>query len=271
MPRHRVTPLPDDHPSRAASRRERGTSPRRSDLAARVCRALAVGVILLSPTGEVHAQTPSTTSTTRNIVSVVEDMRVYTQALGVDCSFCHVGGQNGRLNYRSEDNPRKQVARTMIAMTADINKMVGLGRSEDPATAVTCRTCHRGVPNPRPMHDIIRRAVEHAGGGSAAAEYRQLREKYYGAEAYDFREETLLGAVQTFIDGRPDDAIALLEMNLEFNPRSSRGYSLLAHAYTRRRDDAAAIAALEKALELDANNSIARGQLEQLRRYQRRR
>ena len=214
---------------------------------------------------------PNPIYATPNIVSVVEDMRVYTQALGVECLFCHVDGPNGRLNYRSNDNPRKQVARQMIAMTADINKMVALGRPEETATRVTCRTCHRGVPNPRPLHDIIRHTVEQEGGQVAANEYRVLRQKYFGAEAYDFREETFLGTVQTFVDGRPDDAIDLLKLNLEFNPQSSRGYSALAYAYTRRRNDAAAIAALEKALELDPENSIARGQLEQLRKYQRRR
>lgn len=247
----------------------------------RVGLAMAVGaaVVAFAPAdvqGSSASQsspgTPGTpVTTTPNIVAVVEDMRVFTQALGVECSFCHVSGQNGRLNYRSDDNPRKQVTRTMIAMTADVNKMVGLGRSDETATRVTCWTCHRGVSNPRPVSEIIRQTVAHAGGGAAAAEYRSLRQRYYGAEAYDFREETLLGAIQTFIDGRPDDAITLLEMNLEFNPSSSRGYSLLAHAHTRRHDDAAAIVALEKALALDANNSIARGQLEQLRRYQRRR
>lgn len=208
---------------------------------------------------------------TPNIVSVVENMRVYTQALGVECIFCHVDGPNGRLNYRSNDNPRKQVARNMIAMTADINGMIGLGKSEHSTTRVTCLTCHRGVPNPRPMNDIIRDKVQQEGGKAAADYYRSLREKFFGGSAYDFREELLLSTVQTFVDGRPDDAIELLEMNLDFYPKSSRGYSSLAYAYTRKRDDLAAIAALEKALELDPDNSIARGQLEQLRKYQRRR
>lgn len=208
---------------------------------------------------------------TPNIVTVVETMRTYTQALGVECLFCHVDGQDGRLNYRSDDNPRKQVARKMIAMTTDINTMIGLGKSEHSTTRVTCLTCHRGVPDPRPLNDIIREKVEQEGGVAAAEHYRALRQKFYGGGAYDFREELLLTTVQTFIDGRPDEAIELLKMNLEFYPRSSRGYSALAYAYTRQRDDPSAMVALEKALELDPNNSIARGQLEQLKKYQRRR
>ncbi|MGE3513127.1 MAG: tetratricopeptide repeat protein, partial [Vicinamibacterales bacterium] len=157
------------------------------------------------------------------------------------------------------------------AMMADINAMIGLGRSEDSTTRVTCLTCHRGVPNPRPLDEIIRRTVELEGGESAADAYRSLRRKFYGGTAYDFREELLLSTVQRFTDGRPDDAIALLKMNLEFYPTSSRGYSALAYAYTRKRDDESAVAALETALQLDPDNSIARGQLEQLKKYRRRR
>ena len=76
---------------------------------------------------------------------------------------------------------------------------------------------------------------------------------------------------QRLSERRPDAAIALLEMNLEYNPRSSRTYQILAHAYTRKRDDATAIVHLEKALEIDPDNGMARGQLEQLKQYQRRR
>lgn len=242
---------------------------------ARASRVAVLPAVFAAFASAALAQTPpagapdTTAPTTPNIVAVVDDMRTIAQALGVECAFCHVEGASGRLNYRADDNPRKQVARRMIAMTADINGMVGLGRTGRAATLVTCRTCHRGVPDPRPLDDIIRRTVADGDGKAAAAEYRTLRQKFYGAEAYDFREELLLGTVQTFVDARPDDAIELLKMNLEFYPRSSRGYSALAYAHTRRRDDASAIAALETALELDPNNSIARGQLAQLQKYRR--
>ncbi|MBM3770834.1 MAG: c-type cytochrome [Acidimicrobiia bacterium] len=235
-------------------------------------RALALGlvfaVVLSAP---IHAWAQEPARSAPNIVTVVETMRTYTQGLGVECIYCHVDGQNGRLNYRSDDNPRKQVARKMIAMTADINTMIGLGRSEHSTTRVTCLTCHRGVPDPRPLNDIIREKMEREGGQAAADHYRALRQRFFGGPAYDFREELLLTTVQTFVDGRPDEAIELLKMNLEFYPQSSRGYSALAYAYTRRRDDPSAMTALEKALDLDPDNSIARGQLEQLKKYQRRR
>ncbi|MGE3508379.1 MAG: c-type cytochrome, partial [Vicinamibacterales bacterium] len=122
-----------------------------------------IALLALALPAASSAQVPVSTP---NIVSVVETMRVYTAALGVDCAHCHDPGDNGRLDYRSNNNPRKQVARNMIAMMADINAMSGLGRSEDSTTRVTCLTCHRGVPNPRPLDEIIRRTVELEGGES---------------------------------------------------------------------------------------------------------
>jgi hypothetical protein len=65
-------------------------------------------------------------------------MGAFRAGLGVGCDFCHVEGDRA-----SDDNPKKVVARGMIAMTADINaKMFGNGER------VTCYTCHRGKQEP---------------------------------------------------------------------------------------------------------------------------
>ena len=71
----------------------------------------ALLVIVLTPTGS-PAQAPEAS---RDIVATVEKMRVFTQALGVTCAYCHVERPDGRLDYRANDNPRKQFARDMIA------------------------------------------------------------------------------------------------------------------------------------------------------------
>jgi Tfp pilus assembly protein PilF len=71
--------------------------------------------------------------------------------------------------------------------------------------------------------------------------------------------------------GKPDDAIALLKQNLEFYPQTAKTYAANAIAYTRKHDDPTAITYYEKAVELDPNNGVIRGQLEQLKMYQRKR
>lgn len=77
---------------------------------------------------------------------VIQIMRTFTAGLGVQCSYCHVQG-----NYASDENPKKDIARHMITMTASINANFPDGKMR-----VTCYTCHRGeaepktAPEPRP-------------------------------------------------------------------------------------------------------------------------
>jgi hypothetical protein len=42
---------------------------------------------------------------------VQQTMRTFTAALGVECTHCHVGGQQDRAK---DDNPKKGVARQML-------------------------------------------------------------------------------------------------------------------------------------------------------------
>jgi hypothetical protein len=82
------------------------------------------------------------------IQQVQQQMRTFTAALGVECSHCHVGGQQERAK---DDNPKKAIARKMLQMTAAINKDL-LKDVGEPAAAgsnkVTCFTCHRGAIKP---------------------------------------------------------------------------------------------------------------------------
>ena len=79
---------------------------------------------------------------------VQQTMRTFTAALGVECSHCHVGTMQERAK---DDNPKKGIARKMLAMTAAINKDM-LKDVGEPAAAgvnkVTCFTCHRGAIKP---------------------------------------------------------------------------------------------------------------------------
>jgi len=66
-------------------------------------------------------------------------MEYFTASLGVQCNFCHVQGQ-----FDSDENPRKDRARKMMAMVDRFN--------DNPANdiTVTCATCHHNhVPPER--------------------------------------------------------------------------------------------------------------------------
>ena len=63
-----------------------------------------------------------------------------------------------------------------------------------------------------------------------------------------------------------DDALAYLQANLEYYPKSARTYSAMAQMKNAKGDKAGAIAALEKAVELDPSNPQSKAQLEALRK-----
>jgi tetratricopeptide (TPR) repeat protein len=196
------------------------------------------------------------------------NMPEIAQALGVRCEYCHSAPRGS-----GQAEPKKGIALAMMAMTRDLNAKVqeATGKPANETTRVECVTCHRGVAIPQPLAAIILRTVVEKGGVAAVEQYRDLRKQYYSRAAYDFSEDALLEMVQRVVQSKPDDAIALLRMNLEFNPQSAKAYALLGFAYTRKVDDASAITNLQKSLELDPTNAMVRGQLEQLQEYRRRR
>ncbi|MBW8868378.1 MAG: tetratricopeptide repeat protein, partial [Acidobacteria bacterium] len=66
--------------------------------------------------------------------------------------------------------------------------------------------------------------------------------------------------------GKSDDALAYLTANLEYYPKSSRTYQAMAAVKNAKGDKTGAVAALEKAVELDPNNVQAKTLLENLRK-----
>ncbi|MFT3763811.1 MAG: c-type cytochrome [Pseudoxanthomonas sp.] len=78
-------------------------------------------------------------------------MKGYKRDLGVECSYCHVENRDtGKLDYASDENPKKAIARIMISMLDDINDrhLAQLGGDVRYAAPVTCGSCHRGRANP---------------------------------------------------------------------------------------------------------------------------
>lgn len=190
------------------------------------------------------------------------------QALGVSCNFCHSAERGS-----GQPEPTKDIARAMIAMTKDINAKIdaALGDSTVPVTHVDCITCHRGVAIPKQLSEILSRTLKEQGAQAAVVQYKDLRNRYYGSGAYDFSDSTIVDLARTISTSRPDDALALLNAQLEFSPKSARTLAAIAYAYTRKFDDATAIQYLEKALEFDPQNGVIQGQLEQLKSYRRNR
>ncbi len=188
-------------------------------------------------------------------------MRGFTASLGVRCSDCHVvknpGQMPEQLDPSLDDKEMKKVARMMLQMTMDINGkyLVQTGRTFTPRTRVTCETCHRGASKPRTLAAEVMGALEAKDADSAVTRYRELREKSYGRAMYDFGEASLpMMADELTRARRGDDAMKLLQLNLEFYPKSGMTYSAIAMGQAQRGDTAAAMATIEKGLAASPDN-----------------
>jgi tetratricopeptide (TPR) repeat protein len=200
---------------------------------------------------------------------LIQTMQAFAQALGVQCNYCHVmEGRGGRNDMASDEKPAKKAARGMLLLAREINEKLpaAVGKDRNTTTRVGCVTCHRGVAIPKQLNQTLSETAADKGIDAAIAQYRDLRARYNGAMAYDFTENGLITVAQAANNAdKADNALAWLALNIEFFPKSSRTYVVMAQTHQRKNDKASAIKDLEKAVELDPNNAQAKQQLEQLK------
>jgi len=73
---------------------------------------------------------------------LISNMKGFAQALGVRCTYCHVGEDGKPLStfdFASDAKDKKLTARAMLLMAHRINQQDFNGQMK-----VTCFTCHRG-------------------------------------------------------------------------------------------------------------------------------
>lgn len=80
-------------------------------------------------------------------------MHHYTASLNVKCNFCHTFNQDTKqMDWASDENKHKLIARQMATMTNDLNKKyfnhAGGAITLSSQLAVTCFTCHNGAKEP---------------------------------------------------------------------------------------------------------------------------
>lgn len=75
-------------------------------------------------------------------------MDAFNDALGVKCGHCHVRTDDG-LDFVSDDNQMKEVARGMMKMTAEISEKYFKDTEIDgKRVQMSCMTCHNGQSIP---------------------------------------------------------------------------------------------------------------------------
>jgi tetratricopeptide (TPR) repeat protein len=204
--------------------------------------------------------------TTRD--QLLQTMQAFTQALGVQCNYCHVQeGRGGRNDMASDEKRTKLAARQMLVLAREINEKLpaAVSKPADQATRVTCTTCHRGVPIPKALSDILADTEKEKGVDAAVAQYWELRKNFFGRAAYDFGEQSLVTVATRLTSDQPDAALKLLEINTQFYPNSSRSYAAMSQAHLKKNEKEQAIKDLEKAAALDPQNAGLKRQLDQLK------
>ncbi|HET9325525.1 MAG TPA: c-type cytochrome [Candidatus Eisenbacteria bacterium] len=249
----------------------------------RTTRRLAVTFLLAAVLASgaaafVDAQIPQTFKNLRVLPkdiarpALIGEMREMAGALGVRCGHCHPGGNPETLqgvDFASDSLESKRVARTMIRMTREINSafLPMTGRDTMRMARVRCVTCHHGARRPETLADTLHRALDRGGAPMVTAAYRSLREQYYGRAVYDFGEGALwfMAEQATRKAATAEAAIPLLELNLEFFPKSVNTRIALGDRLIANGDTAAAIRRWHEALELEPGNRFIQSKLDAVR------
>lgn len=206
--------------------------------------------------------------------SLTQIMRGFSFALGVRCQYCHSGGDGisfAGVVFKSDEKAAKRNARFMIQMVDSINRVVlaALPARSTPPVVVQCVTCHRGVSKPTTLELTLAETINRFGVDSAIAQYRRWRNTpgITLSGRFDFTEWRINELARHLAtDGKTTEAASLLEMNAEYNPQSVSIPLMLGELHRQQGDTAKAIAAFQRALQVDPQNQQAKQRLTELGR-----
>lgn len=202
--------------------------------------------------------------------ALIQRMREFSFALGVRCQFCHEGGNGISFDgvvFSSDAKPAKQTARAMLRMVATLNDatLPQLASRRDPPVRMECVHCHRGLPVPTTLKRELTTTIASKGIPAAVARYRELRDKTTLLGYFSFDEWTMNELARSLTEaGNTDAAIAMLELNAEFYPKSADIDFGLGELHKKRGERDKAIARFRAALEKNPGFANAKTSLNEL-------
>lgn len=244
-------------------------------------RSLVVIVAVLITTVSASAQTPTTGWRGENLQFFPKDisreqltlrMREFSFALNVRCQHCHAGGDGLSLegvNFASDEKPAKATARAMLRMVAQLNTvtLAQLPARAEPRVEVECATCHRGLVLPKSLQTTLFEVITTDGVPAAIARYRTLRETTLSSGRYNFGEWEMNELARRLHEaGKSDAAIAMLELNGEFNPKSPEIDFLIGELHRARGERDLALARYRTALSKAPKHQGAARRIEELQK-----
>jgi tetratricopeptide (TPR) repeat protein len=205
-----------------------------------------------------------------NRQALVQRMREFSLSLDVRCQHCHTGGDGisfDGVDFKSDDKPAKKKARQMMRMVEEINTrlLAAVPDRVDPPVRVDCVTCHHGLAVPKTLAQTLTETIVKEGAPAAVAQYRKLREATMIRGRYDFGEWSITELARTLKEkGDTASAVAMLELNGEFNPKSPAIDVILGDLHRERGERDKAIARYKLALEKNPKAEEARKRLLEL-------
>jgi len=197
---------------------------------------------------------------------LTQRMREFSFALNVRCQYCHAGGDGvsfDGVDFASDEKAAKKKARAMLKMTDEINKTMlpQIPSRAEPRVEVNCGTCHHGLALPKSLQTTLFEIVQKDGAAGAVARYRELRKDDTLSGRYNFGEWEINELARRLVEaGNKPGAIAILEMNGEYYPKSAAIENQLGQLFEAT-DKATALQHYKQALERDPNNQLAKSRI----------
>ncbi|MDX1495547.1 MAG: c-type cytochrome, partial [Longimicrobiales bacterium] len=141
--------------------------------------ATASVLLLAGRSVDLHAQQWSWPERAENLQELPSDfpperlgavMRGFSSALGVRCSYCHVGEEGQPLStydFASDANPNKDRARAMYRLLGAVNDHLDEIEPSGPPVNMWCHTCHAGRPKPQTLAEALDETYGVEGGEAA--------------------------------------------------------------------------------------------------------
>ena len=191
-------------------------------------------------------------------------MQSFTTALGVHCDYCH----DEDKGEAADTKPEKLVARVMMKMRTSINNtfLNDARIIKKDIGNINCVNCHHGSPNVTLLEDELYKTYQKSGYDSSIVKYGSLKTEFYGGAIYDFRENSLIAfSLKLLNDKKIEDALKILNKNLDIFPQSTRTLNALGNTYLTKGEKETAASYFEKALAIDPQNRFSRQMLNRIK------
>jgi tetratricopeptide (TPR) repeat protein len=241
----------------------------------RAARILVIALLVAAPAAAQNAQPPwkgeNLQFYPKDIARprLIQAMREFSLALGVRCQYCHIGGNGVSFEgvvFSSDEKPAKVKARAMLRMVDELNNvtLAKLPSRAEPRVQVECATCHRGLALPKSLQTTLLETINKDGIPAAVARYREVR-KNMTSGSYSFDEWEMNELARRLTEaGNTGAAIAMLELNAEFNPQSAAIDVMLGELHRDRGEREPAVAHYRAALAKAPDNQLAKQRLSEL-------